>query len=149
MSRLPYNILVVPYTRIASAVHYCIFKRSDMNIWQFVAGGGEDLETPDSAAKRELFEETGILTDNLLQLEARGFVPAYHFPKEAQDAWGEKVTAIPVYCFAVETGNLVIQLSDEHTEYRWVDFDTAIKHLYFDLDKSAVNEINQHLHRLS
>ena len=42
MARAKYQVLVLPYQRQGGKVLYCIFKRSDMDAWQFVAGGGED-----------------------------------------------------------------------------------------------------------
>lgn len=39
--RAPYNVLVLPYMINENKTLFCIFKRQDMQIWQFVAGGGE------------------------------------------------------------------------------------------------------------
>lgn len=47
------QVLVIPYKMINGKAEYCIFKRSDALYWQFIAGGGEDKETPLEAAKRE------------------------------------------------------------------------------------------------
>ena len=64
--RAPYQILVIPYKVIQGDPLFCVFRRSDCGQWQFVAGGGEDNEMPIEAAKREIFEETGITADNTL-----------------------------------------------------------------------------------
>ena len=56
--RAPYQILAIPYRFKGDIVQFCIFHRSDSDIWQFVAGGGEEGEKIDSA-KREVLKETG------------------------------------------------------------------------------------------
>ena len=43
MARAQYNVLILLYFKKSNSGYlYCIFKRKDMKIWQFVAGGGED-----------------------------------------------------------------------------------------------------------
>ena len=44
--RAPYNVLVLPYFRTEWKTTYCIFKREDLDVWQFIAGGGEEGEAP-------------------------------------------------------------------------------------------------------
>ena len=41
MARAKYQVLVIPYHVEKENIKYCIFKRSDMDVWQFIAGGGE------------------------------------------------------------------------------------------------------------
>ena len=48
---------------------------------------------------------------------------------------------IPEYTFAVETNNEFI-LSDEHSEYKWVDYKTALLQLMFDSNKTAMYELS-------
>ena len=63
--RAPFQILALPYKMVDGVPYYCVFHRADHDQWQFVAGGGEDDETPLDAAKREIFEEIGIRTEQL------------------------------------------------------------------------------------
>lgn len=62
MARARYQVLVIPYCIQDGNVQFCLFRRSDMGIWQFIAGGGEedDISIIESA-KREAFEEAGFL----------------------------------------------------------------------------------------
>ena len=61
MARARYQILVIPYCIQDDQVQFCLFRRSDMGIWQFIAGGGEEEDLSIIAsAKREAFEEAGI-----------------------------------------------------------------------------------------
>ena len=43
-------------------------RRGDLEVWQWVVGGGEDIETPLEAARRELLEETGYHSDEWADL---------------------------------------------------------------------------------
>ncbi len=60
MPRAPFQILVLPYRKIAEAFEFAVFSRSDYACWQGIAGGGEEGETPMEAAQREAREEAGI-----------------------------------------------------------------------------------------
>ena len=70
MARARYQVLVIPYCIQDDQVQFCFFRRSDMGIWQFIAGGGEEEDLSIIAsAKREAFEEAQYLlqhTDQLL-----------------------------------------------------------------------------------
>ena len=119
-----------------------MLKRSDAAYWQFVAGGGEDDETPVQAAKREAEEEIGI-TGELATLDSVSTVPKDCFA--AADAWGEEIYVIPQHCFAIDAGTNTISLSHEHTEFRWVPFEEARALLKWDSNRNALWELNERL----
>ncbi|RII33487.1 NUDIX domain-containing protein [Clostridium chromiireducens] len=56
--------MVIQYIIQDNIIKYAVFHRSDMQVWKFIVGGGEDGETPLQSAKRETFEEASISTDN-------------------------------------------------------------------------------------
>ena len=47
MARAPFQCLILPYIIEDGIVKYGVFKRSDHGFWQFISGGGEDIETPE------------------------------------------------------------------------------------------------------
>ena len=51
--RAPFQILAIPY-KLEPILQYCVLHRSDIDQYQFVAGGGEDDEKPIEAAAREI-----------------------------------------------------------------------------------------------
>ena len=67
--RAPFQILVIPCRRGSTGPEFAVLKRSDADCWQFVAGGGDDSETPIQAAQRETQEEIGI-TGQVIQLDS-------------------------------------------------------------------------------
>lgn len=45
MARAPYQVLVIPFDDTRD-LRVAVLRRADMDVWQFVAGGGEEGETP-------------------------------------------------------------------------------------------------------
>lgn len=143
--RAKYQVLVIPFKRTENKVQFCIFKREDMNVWQGIAGGGEEGETFLETAKREFYEESNIKTDNIIALYSNSTIPSYHF-KEAIN-WGNDFYVVPEYAFAVELKNEEILLSDEHKSYKWVSYEEANKLLEWDSNITALWELNERIKR--
>ena len=49
---------------------------------------------------------------------------------------------IPEYSFAVKIDSTILNLSHKHTEYEWVNYETAIKRLRYDSNKTALWELD-------
>ena len=140
--RAKYQVLVIPFRREKDKIKYGIFKRNDMKIYQAISGGGEDGETVLESAKREFFEETGLSKDNFIPLESMCTIPACYF--SAFKAWGEKTYVVKEYAFGIELSKKdKIVLSNEHTSFRFVDYETARKRFRYDSNKTALYELNE------
>ncbi len=140
--RARYQILVIPYI-ISSDLIVAVFQRSDDDSWQFIAGGGEDGEEPVEAARRESFEEAGIVSESeFLKLDTVSSIPKDIF-RDHRDKKGFWV--IPEYCFAVELKDKTIRLSSEHKAVKWVSYDKALELLRYDGNKTALWELRQRL----
>ncbi len=143
MGRAPFQVLVILYRKENSTVKYCVFERKEpMFQMQFIAGGGEDSEKPLEAAKRELFEETGIVNNNLQQLISMCYMPTKIFSDIQRKIWGENLYVIPEYSFGAEVFFEEIKLSDEHIGYHWVSYDEALRLLKWDSNKTALYELH-------
>jgi dihydroneopterin triphosphate diphosphatase len=110
MSRCPFQVLVIPFLRLEqNNIQYCIFRRVDELYWQGIAGGGEDLESPLQAAKREVVEESGISkSSRYFKLETTSSIPVYFFAERHH--WHENKYVIPNYCFAVEAFSKLLRI---------------------------------------
>lgn len=124
--REPYQVLSIPYKIIDGEIVFCIFKRASSNYWQFIAGGGENGETPTQAAKRETAEEIGIEPTNIKQLTCIAYVPAEVIAENLRQRWSENIVVIPEYSFAFKCDREPT-LSHEHIEYKWLTYDEARK----------------------
>ena len=148
MSRAPFQVLALPY-RITSdsVILYALFKRepSTGSYWQGIAGGGENSESPLEAAKRETLEEAGIDPSNeYMELDSFAMIPVVNV---CGFRWGSDVLVIPEYCFAVKVDAEQLQLSYEHTEYKWLSYGHAMKILHWDSNKCALWELNFRVRR--
>ena len=98
-----------------------------LGYWELTGGGLEYGETPHQALKRELREETG--------LKIKIIKPIYTFTaiREDYQTVGIGFLAIP------EDDH--VQISEEHTDYKWVDE----KELQATLDPHIFNDIKEAL----
>ena len=109
-----------------ATVEYLLLKRSDdealyPGLWQMVTGTIEAGESAVETARRELAEETGIVTDHLVVVPC---ISSFYSPDD------DTVHNIPV--FAVKTlWNAEVLLSNEHQDFRWLDFEAALHLLSF------------------
>ena len=142
MSRAPFQVLVLPFRHSQDEYpEYAVFKRRDGEYWQFIAGGGENTETPIESAKREAFEEAGISPKSeYIILDSCNTVPVEGVTGEF--TWGKEVYVIPEYTFGVKLDSATIILSREHTEYRWVSYENTVAMLKWDSKKNALWELN-------
>ena len=146
MSRAKYQVLVILYYIQNEKIHYCLFYRSDMDVWQFIAGGGEDEDhSVLISAKRETMEEASIGVNNdYITLDTISSILANCF-KNARELWGKKCYVIPEYCFGVKVCTKEITFSAEHIEYEWCDYPTAVKKLKYDSNKTALWELDSRI----
>lgn len=146
MARARYQVLVIPYCIQDGNVQFCLFRRSDMGIWQFIAGGGEEKDISIiESAKREAFEEAGISgACNFFKLDTCCSIPANCF-QNAEATWGRACFVIPEYTFAVRVESTFLQLSHEHSEYNWLTYAQAHTRLQYDSNKTALWELNRRI----
>ena len=139
--RSPLQILAIPYRMVAGTPFYCILKRSDSDYWQFVAGGGEDTETPVEAAKREIFEEVGVNVETTIELTSMCYVQADIFKKRHLYNWPRDLYVVPEYAFGFECNDEIV-ISCEHTEYIWLSYEEARNKCKWDSNRTALYELN-------
>tara|TARA_B100000945_G_scaffold32610_1_gene22257 strand:- start:1743 stop:2204 length:462 start_codon:yes stop_codon:yes gene_type:complete len=122
------------FNRKNKEIRFLLLKRAKTKIyehlWQGVAGKIEAGETSWEAAIRELKEETGFEP-------VRIFV-ADHVSK-FYEAHGDWVNMVPVFGIEVEDEEVI--LSDEHCEFKWVDFNTAHQTLIWSGQKDGITAI--------
>ncbi len=136
--REPFQILAVPYRICAGAPQFCVLHRADGDIWQFVAGGGEDGESPSAAAVREIREETGAVPARVHRLTGMAYVPAEVIAAAHRAHWPPDTIVIPEYAFSFECADPI--LSREHDRFAWLPYDDARRILRWDSNKVAMYE---------
>ncbi|MEV0093693.1 NUDIX domain-containing protein [Streptomyces sp. NPDC050738] len=144
MPRAPFQILVLPFRHADDQFEFAVLRREDMNIWQAVAGGGENDETPAQAALREAAEELGLARPTpLYPLQTTASVPARFFADRVH--WPTGTYVVPEYAFATDLTGIEITLSQEHTALEWRDYKAAHDALRFDSNRTALDELHERL----
>lgn len=139
--RAPFQILAIPYKMMNGVPFYCVFHRADLGQWQFIAGGGEDDETALQAAKREIYEESGMKADHMIELKSMCYIPTDHFPQKHLYHWAADTYVVPEYSFGFPCQDN-IKLSREHTEHIWLPYEEARLKLQWDSNRTALYELH-------
>lgn len=141
--RAPFQVLIIPFIKEKNKYYYAIFKRKDLNIWQFIAGGGEKKETPIEAARREAYEEAKIdKKSHYIRLSSITVIPAVNIRGLE---WGKEIIMIPEFAFGVWLFSRKLKITNAHNQYLWLSFENAIKKLKYDSNKSALWELDYRL----
>ncbi|WP_405476485.1 NUDIX pyrophosphatase [Streptomyces sp. NBC_00009] len=144
MPRAPFQILVVPFRHVGDQLEFAVLRRKDLNVWQAVAGGGEDNETPEQAALREATEELGLDHPTpLYPLQTTASVPARFFAN--RNHWPAGTYVVPEHSFAIDLTGVEAAISHEHTALEWRDYDAAQEVLRFDSNRTALGELHERL----
>lgn len=146
MSRAQYNTLILLYRWRNGEPEYGVFWRRGGKMCQFVAGGGEDDESPRVAAIREVTEETGLTVreEDLLELDSRASLPRSAF---SGVDWPDDVYVIPEYTFALDVDGARITFSHEHARFEWLKYAEAKVMLTWDSNRVALFELHHRLTR--
>jgi len=142
MARAPFQILVLPYRHSNAGIEYLVLHRSDADIWQAVAGGGEQGETALQAAKRECVEELGSEGEDWIPLDTVSSIRKTLF--NGNELWVDHPYVIPEYTFGMHLPGDPV-LSPEHDNHRWVRYDEAQELFSYDSNRTALWELNQRL----
>jgi dATP pyrophosphohydrolase len=147
MARAAFQVLVIAYRwRDGREVEFAVFRRVDDSAWQFIAGGGEDDETPAEAAVREAREEAAIPSGvKWTRLDSVASVPRNCFPGHAH--WPADLDALPEYCFGVDVSGHELRLSAEHGLFEWLTYEQAQDRLTYQSNQDALRELHGRLRR--
>ena len=133
----PESVLVVIYTVDLDVLLIC--RQSPAGFWQSVTGGLEFEESPQEAAQRELFEETGITKEVVDHRVQRVF--------QIKPAWKRRfapgVTENLEHEFSVQLADRcpVVLAPTEHSDYQWLPLDEAIAKVSSRTNRSALQAI--------
>jgi 8-oxo-dGTP pyrophosphatase MutT (NUDIX family) len=102
------------------------------NAWETVAGRMEAGERPDTAALRELHEETGLVPDRLYSITVQPFW--LHRTDTVQ-------LAVVFAAFVAEPG--AVTLGPEHQAYEWLPVDAARARFAWPRERATLDQIVQ------
>ncbi len=135
----PESILVVIYT---TAKEVLLMQRRDVpTFWQSVTGSLRENETPKEAAKRELWEETGLVADERLQ--DCQYQNRFEIKPPWRARYDPEVTHNTEYVFSFcLPSRQPIQLNpSEHNRYYWLPRDEAVEKVTSYTNRDAIINI--------
>lgn len=139
------GIFVVVYSIIDKKINYFILKRKwHWKGWEFPKGGMEKNESELNSVKREVFEETG---QKILQLKKFNVSGKYNYEKKLKDRPGYKGQTYTLFSAQIKKGKIQID-EKEHSTYKWVSFENAIKKLTWANQKKCLKIVNKYLENL-
>ena len=124
------------YRKTKEGIKYLILKRAKTkmyeHLWQGVAGKIEKGEQSWQAAIRELKEETGL---DPLKIFVADHVSKFY------ETHGDRINLVPV--FGMEVASDIVLLSSEHSDFKWVDYDSACSYLVWEGQKKGITVVNE------
>ena len=122
------------YQQTDKGLKFLILKRNEKklyeHLWQGVAVKIEKDEEAWQTAIRELKEETGL---DPVKMFVADHVSQFY------EKHGDRVNLVPVFGIEVDSKNVI--LSDEHIEYKWVDFKEAFDTLVWNGQKKGIQTV--------
>ena len=136
----PISSLVLIYTEDFKVL---LMERADKKaFWQSVTGSLEENETPRETAAREVFEETGINT-NQYTLEDWHLSHVYEIYAHWRFRYAPDITHNTEHIFGLKLPSIIpIQLSEhEHVTYLWVDWREAMDKVFSWTNVEAIKKL--------
>jgi 8-oxo-dGTP pyrophosphatase MutT (NUDIX family) len=134
---------IIIFRKVGASVEYLLL-RNGGDYWNFPKGRVESGETELQTALREVAEETGIVASAIHLFEGFREAYDYDFDSEVQNGAREMVHKTGVF-FLGEVGDVAVQLSKEHNEFGWFDFQTASNRLFYQNSKDTLQKAHQFL----
>ncbi|HRZ85492.1 MAG TPA: NUDIX domain-containing protein [Candidatus Paceibacterota bacterium] len=125
-------------------LEYLILKRKlHWKGWEFTKGGVENGENLVEAVKREIKEECGLKTLKIKKYNLKG---KFRYDKKTLE--DRQYIGQSYNLFSAQVKNKIKKVKidkREHSDYKWVDYNTAIKILTWENQRKALRLVNDFL----
>ena len=137
----PVSVLIVIYDNNRQIL---LLERADKpGFWQSVTGSLEPGETIEQTAKRELAEETGIYSNDILNWQQSSIYEIYpHWRHRYAPGVTHNTEHIFSLCITAETP--ILLSPREHLDYIWCSPEQAAEKVFSPSNRSAILELTQH-----
>lgn len=137
----PVSVLVVIYNNNRQIL---LLERADKpDFWQSVTGSLEPGETIEQTAKRELAEETGIYSNDILNWQQSSIYEIYpHWRHRYAPGVTHNTEHIFSLCITAKTP--ILLSPREHLDYIWCSPEQAAEKVFSPSNRSAILQLPQH-----
>ena len=138
MKKIPISVLVIIYTKNKDIL--LLKKNNDKDMWQSVTGSLNKNEKPIDAAKREVFEETGLTSDKIFDCNKQYIFEIYEMWRHKYE---DGVTHNTEHVFLLELEekiDIVIDKS-EHLQYEWLPRVKAAEKVFSHTNRQAIFDL--------
>ena len=138
MKKIPISVLIIVYTKNKNIL--LLNKKGKDSMWQSITGSLQINEKPLDAAKRELFEETGIVSNNIIDCKKEHIFEIYEIWRHKYE---DGVTHNTEHIFKLELDDIIdIKLdSDEHDSFEWVTRVKAAEKVFSHTNRQAIFDL--------
>ena len=138
MKKIPISVLIIVYTKNKDIL--LLNKKGKDNMWQSITGSLQINEKPLDAAKRELFEETGIVSNNIIDCKKEYIFEIYEMWRHKYE---DGITHNTEHVFKLELDDIVdIKLdSDEHDSFEWATRVKAAEKVFSHTNRQAIFDL--------
>ncbi len=139
----PRSVQVVVFAESDAGRLYLLLRRvaDHGGFWQFVTGSVEEGETHLQTAVREVSEETGILCRESDVIDLH-LINTFEISPLWLKKYAPGVTRNEEVCFALRVEKREVCLDPvEHTDCVWADYESALKMLYWESNRKALESV--------
>ena len=142
------GLFIVTYAVTKKGIKYLILKRKlHWKGWEFPKGGLTGIKErilEKKAVKREIIEETGLIPIKIKKFSYSG---RYRYKKKLKDRPGIIGQTFKLYAVEVKKSkvNLKKNPDKEHSDYKWLEFEKALKKLTWPNQKKCLKIVNEYL----
>tara|TARA_B110000261_G_scaffold37477_1_gene43620 strand:- start:24 stop:443 length:420 start_codon:yes stop_codon:yes gene_type:complete len=138
MKKIPISVLIIVYTKNKNIL--LLNKKGKDNMWQSITGSLQINEKPHDAAKRELFEETGIVSNDIIDCKKEHTFEIYEMWRHKYE---DGITHNTEHVFKLELDDIIdIKLdSDEHDSFEWASRVKAAEKVFSHTNRQAIFDL--------
>ena len=138
MKKIPISVLIIVYTKNKNIL--LLNKKGKDNMWQSITGSLQINEKPLDAAKRELFEETGIVSNDIIDCKKEHIFEIYEIWRHKYE---DGVTHNTEHIFKLELDDIIdIKLDcDEHDSFEWASRVKAAEKVFSHTNRQAIFDL--------